>query len=82
MDALPMLIHASIARGIRKTIQHNIFKMIIVFTHEARRSLNMVMDYCPICSRKLTYSFENQIERWYCDNCHKYFDGGGRKITP
>ena len=45
-------------------------------------SQKIEMDYCPICNQELTYSFENQIERWYCDNYNKYFDRDDRKITP
>lgn len=44
--------------------------------------LDMAMDYCPRCNQELTYSFENQIECWYCDNCMIYFDRDSRKITP
>jgi len=36
-DALPTPIHASIAPGIRKTIQHKPFKMIIIFTYETQK---------------------------------------------
>ena len=41
----------------------------------------MAIYYCPICCRELIYSFENQIESWYCNNCYNNYYKDIKKNT-